>query len=34
MDKKLMKFDDNEIEEYKFHQHKSPILINNKILIK
>ena len=28
MDKKLkIKFDDNEIEEYKLHQNKSPILI-------
>ena len=24
-----MKFDDTEIEKYKFHQYKSPILINN-----
>ena len=24
-----MKFDDTEIEEYKFHQNKSPISINN-----
>ena len=35
--KKLTKFDDTEIEEYKFHQHKSPILINdidiNKIVV-
>ena len=29
MDKKNIKFDDTEIEEYKFHQNKSPILINN-----
>ena len=31
-----MKFDDTEIEEYKFHQHKSPISINkdiNKIIV-
>ena len=27
MDKKIIKFDDTEIEEYEFHQHKSPILI-------
>ena len=26
--KKIIKFDDTEIEEYKFHQYKSPILIN------
>ena len=25
--KRLIKFDDIEIEKYKFHQHKSPILI-------
>ena len=29
MDKKIIKFDGNEIEEYKFHQHRSPILIND-----
>ena len=29
MDKKIIKFDKTEIEKYKFHQHKSPILINN-----
>ena len=32
MDKKntkLIKFGDTEIEKHKFHQHKSPILINN-----
>ena len=28
MDQKIMKFDDTEIEEYKFYQHNSPILIN------
>ena len=28
MDKKVIKFDDTETEEYKFHQYKSPILIN------
>ena len=37
MDKEIIKFDDTEIEEYKFHQHKSPILINdidiNKIVV-
>ena len=27
MDKKVIKFDDTEIEEYKSHQNKSPILI-------
>ena len=29
MDKKVIKFDDNEIEEYEFHQHKSPIWKSN-----
>ena len=29
MDKKIVKFDDTEIEEYQFHQYKSPISINN-----
>ena len=29
MDKKIIKFDDTEIDEYKFHQYKSPILIND-----
>ena len=29
MDKKNIKSDDTEIEEYKFHQYKSPILIND-----
>ena len=29
MDKKIIKFDGNETEEYKFHQHRSPILIND-----
>ena len=29
MDNKTIKFDDTEIEEYKFHQHKFPISINN-----
>ena len=37
MDKKIIKFDDTEIEIYKFHQHKSPILTgninNNKIVV-
>ena len=37
MDKKIIKFDGTEIEEYKFHQNKSPILINdmdmNKIVV-
>ena len=28
MDKKIIKFDNTEIEEYEFHQHKSPIPIN------
>ena len=26
---KIIKFDDTDIEEYKFHQYKSPISINN-----
>ena len=29
MDKKIIKFGDTEIEEYEFHQNKSPILIND-----
>ena len=29
MHKKIIKFDDTEIEEYKFHQNKSPISIND-----
>ena len=29
MDKKIIKIDDTEIEEYEFHQYKSPISINN-----
>ena len=29
MDKKLIKFDDTGIQEYKFGQYKSPILIND-----
>ena len=29
MDKKIIKLDDTETEEYEFHQYKSPILINN-----
>ena len=29
MDKKIIKFDDTEIEEYKFHQNKSPISIKH-----
>ena len=37
MDKNIIKFDDTEIEEYKFHQNKSPILIIdidvNKIIV-
>ena len=32
MDKKVIKFDDSEIEEYKFNQHKSPISINNIVI--
>ena len=37
MDKKIIKFDDTETEEDKFHQHKSPISISdidiNKIVV-
>ena len=37
MNKKVIKFDDTEIEEYEFYQYKSPIWINeidiNKIAI-
>ena len=29
VDKKIIKFNDTEIEEYEFHQYKSPILIND-----
>ena len=29
MDKKTIKFDDTEIEEYNCHQHKNPISRNN-----
>ena len=29
MDKKIIKFDDTEIEKYKFDQYKRPILIDN-----
>ena len=29
IDKKIIKFSDTQIEKHKFHQHKSPILINN-----
>ena len=29
MNQKIRKFDEAEIEEYKFHQYKSPFLINN-----
>ena len=29
MDQKQIKFADTEIEEYRFHQYKSPILIND-----
>ena len=35
MDEKIIKFDDTEIEDYEFHQYKSPISINDiKIKIK
>ena len=30
MDKNIVKFDDAKIEEYKFHQNKSPFLINDR----
>ena len=30
MNKKIIKLDDTEIEEYKFHQYKSPFLISDK----
>ena len=30
MGKRIVKFDDTKIEEYKFHQNKSPILINDR----
>ena len=37
MDKKIEKFDDTEIDEFRFHQNKSPILIDyvdiNKIVV-
>ena len=29
MDKKIIKFDDIEIEKYKFHQYKRPVSIDN-----
>ena len=29
MERKIIKFDDTEIEKYNFHQNKSPISINN-----
>ena len=29
MDKKIIKFNDTEIEKYELHQHNSPILIND-----
>ena len=29
MDEKIIKFDDAEIEEHKFHQYKSPVSIND-----
>ena len=29
MDKNIIKFDETEIEKYKFQQHKSPISIDN-----
>ena len=34
MDKNITKFDDTEIEDYEFHQHKNPILINDKYINK
>ena len=32
MDKTIINFDDTEIEKYNFHQHKSPILIDNIVI--
>ena len=29
MENKIIKFNDNEIKKYRFHQHKSPILMDN-----
>ena len=29
MDKKIIEFDDTDMEEYELHQYKSPISINN-----
>ena len=29
MDKKIIKFDDTEIEEYEFHPYKSPVLLDD-----
>ena len=29
MDEKVVKFDDTEIEEFEFHQYRSPITIHN-----
>ena len=34
MDKNIIKFDDIDIEKYKFHQYKRPILIDNNMSIK
>ena len=34
MSKRIIKFYDTDIEEYKFHQHKSHILIKMKVLMK
>ena len=34
MDKRVIKFDDTEIEKYQFHQYKSPISIGNIVVIK
>ena len=34
MDKKIITFDNTEIEKYKFQQHKSPILVDNVDIIK
>ena len=33
MDKRVIKFDDTEIEKYQFHQYKSPISIGNIVVI-
>ena len=34
MDKKIVKFDDTEIEKHEFHQHRSSILLDNIVINK